>query len=324
MGLGGWALMARARCCSPWVWLGLLLCGALSGSSHGSDAPDCLAASEVYLSLVDTMGLHVVCVETPWRLPGGGGEVPDSVAVSVFRNSLREQREVLRLTPGGASASASWAPESLVAQLTPGRKEREDEKAKVMQANGGPAQSDVAVGLFSVAGRRVLTNEALFGPSDADAAHHLLFAFDGGRWLWPPVRIGHQWNVTGDDGREFQLTTLSLRPTVFEVSAFLNAEEAKLVRDLAEPTLARSGVATTDGQDARTAVSSLDSPSAGAAIPPSVCCDAQVPFLYAGHWTGAEECPHQQQHLHQQRREARHRSARRAGASADPDLVRRR
>eukprot|EP01043_Picozoa_sp_COSAG02_P067844 COSAG02_NODE_11052_length_1805_cov_1.015240_1_plen_290_part_00 len=258
------------RGCSLWVWLGLLLCGALSGSSHGSDAPDCLAASEVYLSLVDTMGLHVVCVETPWRLPGGSGEMPDSVSVSVFRNSLREDREVLSLTPGDAKSSASWAPESLVAQLTPSRKEREDQKAKIMQANGGPAQSYVAVGLFSVAGRRVLTNEALFGPSDAEAAQHLLFAFDGGRWLWPPVRIGHQWNVTGDDGREFQLTTLSLRPTVFEVSAFLNTEEAKLVRDLAAPTLARSGVATTDGQDARTAVSSLAAPVLARPPPPAV------------------------------------------------------
>ena len=282
------------RCCPQWLGLALLV--SIAPSGRGSDAADCLAASEPYLSLVDSMGLHVVCVETPWRV--SGGSAPDTVAVTVFRNSLRSEQERLVLAANGVSASASWAPESLVTQLTPGQKAREAQKAKVKQENGGPAQSDVAVGLFSAAGRRVLTNEALFGPSDTEAAHNLLFAFDGGRWLWPPVRIGHIWNVTGDDGREFQLTTLSLRPTVFEVSAFLNTEEAQLVRDLAEPTLARSGVATTDGQDERTAVSSLATTLL--AVPFIGFFDTPLKFVavYVGCRAGAEECAHQQQYVH--------------------------
>ena len=41
---------------------------------------------------------------------------------------------------------------------------------------------------------------------------------------------------------------------MFEVSDFLSAEEAALVRDLASPTLARSGVKTTDGQNEKTAM----------------------------------------------------------------------
>lgn len=41
---------------------------------------------------------------------------------------------------------------------------------------------------------------------------------------------------------------------MFEVLDFLSAEEAALVRDLASPTLARSGVKTTDGQNEKTAM----------------------------------------------------------------------
>ena len=50
----------------------------------------------------------------------------------------------------------------------------------------------------------------------------LVFALEGGQWLWPPVRIGftRQLPELG-----LALTTLSVQPLLFKVRGFLQAEE---------------------------------------------------------------------------------------------------
>ena len=85
----------------------LLLALVLRACVHAS--ADCMEESERYLSLVDTMGLHVVCVETPWKAAGGGdsgGEALDSISVHVFRNSLRSERQAITLTAEGSARSS--------------------------------------------------------------------------------------------------------------------------------------------------------------------------------------------------------------------------
>eukprot|EP00913_Durusdinium_trenchii_P000440 g403.t1 len=52
----------------------------------------------------------------------------------------------------------------------------------------------------------------------------VLFFLENGQWMWPAVRIGFQQNVTGLP--DVYLTTLSLRPAVFEVRNFMSSQEA--------------------------------------------------------------------------------------------------
>ena len=62
---------------------------------------------------------------------------------------------------------------------------------------------------FHTHGERVLAASEL---TTADGSPRVIFAFEGGRWLWPAVRIGHVWSVGAAS-----LETLSVRPAVFRV-----------------------------------------------------------------------------------------------------------
>ena len=72
----------------------------------------------------------------------------------------------------------------------------------------------------------------------ADGSPRVIFAFEGGRWLWPAVRVGHVWSVGAAS-----LETLSVRPAVFSVRDFLTREEAAHIRRVTQPLLRRSGAA---------------------------------------------------------------------------------
>lgn len=71
--------------------------------------------------------------------------------------------------------------------------------------------------------------------------------FEGGKFVWPGVRIGHVTQVTELDGLgTLAMRTLSMSPLVFSVDGFLLPEECRYIRDTAEPSLAQSGVALMD------------------------------------------------------------------------------
>eukprot|EP00930_Biecheleria_cincta_P040018 TRINITY_DN27454_c0_g1_i1.p1 TRINITY_DN27454_c0_g1~~TRINITY_DN27454_c0_g1_i1.p1 ORF type:complete len:558 (-),score=86.18 TRINITY_DN27454_c0_g1_i1:80-1609(-) len=59
----------------------------------------------------------------------------------------------------------------------------------------------------------------------------LVFVLEIGQWMWPPVRIGFEQNISdiGADGGSVTLRTLSVRPVVFEVRDFMTEAETDKV-----------------------------------------------------------------------------------------------
>lgn len=72
------------------------------------------------------------------------------------------------------------------------------------------------------------------------------FVFEGGRFIWPGVRVGFGRHVTLEDGAAATMHTLSLRPLVFSIENFLSDEECAYIRLHAEPFMAQSGVSLMD------------------------------------------------------------------------------
>ena len=71
----------------------------------------------------------------------------------------------------------------------------------------------------------------------------VIFAFTGGKWQWPPVRIGHEWHLPATKRHTaLVLETVSVRPAAFLVRNFLTEVEADHVRSKAAPAMRRSAV----------------------------------------------------------------------------------
>ena len=102
--------------------------------------------------------------------------------------------------------------------------------------------------------------------------------YEGGQWIWPPIAMGHTWQVfanghavgqssstssftsslwgsTQPDPNAgewygsrvaLQIVTISLRPAAFEVRDFLRGDEAVHMQTKASPRMTSSGIANTD------------------------------------------------------------------------------
>ena len=94
---------------------GVLLAAVALATPHAAAADDgCAGAAAQYMSLVDTKGLHIVCVETP-RRPG-----LELVHVQVYRDSLEARLEATTLVrdEGDEDGEATVWPEALLQHLT--------------------------------------------------------------------------------------------------------------------------------------------------------------------------------------------------------------
>ena len=93
----------------------LWLRAAVALAPHAAAADDdCAGAAAQYVSLVDTKGLHIVCVETP-RRPG-----LELVHVQVYRDSLEARLETTTLVrdEGDEDGESTVWPEVLLQHLT--------------------------------------------------------------------------------------------------------------------------------------------------------------------------------------------------------------
>jgi len=82
-----------------------------------------------------------------------------------------------------------------------------------------------------------------------------LIAFEGGKWIFPVVRVGFKRSVDAGHptGEKVVLETLSLKPVVLSVTPFLTDDEIELIIDTAAPHMQDSPVALMDhdqGKDA--------------------------------------------------------------------------
>ena len=200
-------------------------CAAAEGRGCGS-------AVRPFLSTVKTPGLHVVCIlgeQTP-----GSAATDDAPMAHVYVDSVAAAKLAYRLRNATAS-------DGVVQQLL-GRLAQRGGALPLLQ------HEYRSVALFSIHGQPILRDAQLFH----GAPRTIFFAFDGGRWTWPPIRIGHVWRTT-HMGKPLELRTLSLRPAVFEMKGFLTQPEAEHIRSLASPHLARAGLQYTDGTGEETA-----------------------------------------------------------------------
>merc|ERR1712046_84181 len=71
---------------------------------------------------------------------------------------------------------------------------------------------------------------------------------EGGQWIWPTVRIGHEVRLPGlrSPGEVTILRTVSLLPAVFEVEHFLKPEESAHIIERVRDGVQKSPVALKD------------------------------------------------------------------------------
>lgn len=106
-----------------------------------------------------------------------------------------------------------------------------------------PMQSPWA--LFSSQGRRL---ETLASLREAP----VVFFWEIGVWIWPPVRVGFEHFVEGVNDRKAVLRTLSLRPKIFEVQDFLSVNETSEILEIGEAQglVASKGIMQSADRDA--------------------------------------------------------------------------
>jgi prolyl 4-hydroxylase len=109
--------------------------------------------------------------------------------------------------------------------------------------------------IFSPTGERILDEVA---PDDTQAVTKLqelgmFLIYQGGQWLWPPVRKGFQRHVRLDDTHNATLETLSIHPLVLSVHGFLSSEECDYIQQQATPSMQYSSVTLMDHDKGRPA-----------------------------------------------------------------------
>lgn len=127
---------------------------------------------------------------------------------------------------GGESARVSWESFSALASLATFRADVEAH-AKMK------AQSRWKVldwGLFRTSGERVKTDNDISG---------LLLAFEGGRWMWPSIRVGFERTVAldlpGGEAMNLTLRTVTVNPLAFSVDGFAEDDVSDHIANKVSP-----------------------------------------------------------------------------------------
>lgn len=181
-------------------------------------------------------GLHVLCIwqEDEQFLTSASSA---GLSVEVFSGGvdLRAQGVQPRRLKLPLDALASW--KAFRASLK--------EKIGFTKAsnNWGHLALKQAFGLFDSSGHR------LSAPRQAVAAQ-LVLLFEGGQWIWPPVREGYVRQL-GTNG--LQLETLSVQPILFRISGFLRPNECDQIIDMGKPRMFNSPVSLMDKDKGRAA-----------------------------------------------------------------------
>ena len=171
------------------------------------------------------------------RSPASRGARDDEGATT--RQLLRRARElrlpIARIDAAMEQDSPATALRALLRRL-PAAPPAPGVSGKAPVGMGSPLAENSCsrMAFFHTHGARVLAASEL---TTADGSPRVIFAFEGGRWLWPAVRVGHVWSVGAAS-----LETLSVRPAVFRVGEFLTREEAAHIRRVTQPLLRRSPV----------------------------------------------------------------------------------
>mmetsp|Transcript_30833 Transcript_30833/g.70737 ORF Transcript_30833/g.70737 Transcript_30833/m.70737 type:complete len:408 (+) Transcript_30833:93-1316(+) len=201
------------------VSLALWWAGKARASPCSEQLPAWLTSKEAFVRAdepAELQGLHILCL---WQ---DADNLTDGLHMEAYSGGVSQtSRHVL-------ASSASWS--QFRAELV--------HKLRIRRATNewGYLQLKQAFGLFDQYGARLASAEA------AKEAG-LVFLFEGGQWLWPPVQVGHVRKLPGSG---MALETLSVQPLVFRVRGFLQPEECDEIIELGRPNMHESPVTLMD------------------------------------------------------------------------------
>jgi prolyl 4-hydroxylase len=109
--------------------------------------------------------------------------------------------------------------------------------------------------IYSPTGERLL-DEVTPDTDTTDAITKLqelgmFLIYQGGQWVWPPVRKGFKRHIQLDDTHNATLETLSINPLVLSVHGFLTPQECDTIQQQATPSMQYSSVTLMDHDKGR-------------------------------------------------------------------------
>ena len=212
----------------------------------------CGAREMQHLSELPVQGMHVLSSAID-----ACEDRADSFAVKLWVDGFSDSPKLLELScrSSGSSAEELLEPVRRAVKAERPRLHRRlvssgaMSKAVVSELRRPPPRRSWK--LFTALGAEVLAHEA----SDALRECGTLYLFEGGSFMWPPVRPGHRVTVpTGQEGSSVTLTTVAIVPRIFTLSRLLTPADAAIVISQAEPEMKTSAVqaqAAKDTQESR-------------------------------------------------------------------------
>eukprot|EP00123_Amoebidium_parasiticum_P001597 comp12727_c0_seq1/m.7836 comp12727_c0_seq1/g.7836 ORF comp12727_c0_seq1/g.7836 comp12727_c0_seq1/m.7836 type:complete len:435 (-) comp12727_c0_seq1:431-1735(-) len=166
------------------------------------------------------VGFHIACVK----------QGPSGVSVDVWMDGLEDAQKNFTVSANTIKKLRAGFDDNII------RRKPTTELAKKWQQPWA---------IFSPNGKRL-------EKFDEVISQGIVFIYEGGQFLYPPVKIGFEQYVSVDFGN-ITLTTLSVSPVVLNVSKLLLEDEMDWVIKKAFPTLKSSGVVALEGQADRPA-----------------------------------------------------------------------
>ena len=192
------------------------------------DVPACLSKQDELMTIpVEWPGFHALCIDDV-----GGTHV----AVRLHGKSTAGEPSVLRAEPALGDAPSAALVNALLARLQSELGPREFRQVDPMVSTSAYDFPPNPWKLFTEVGGPVEFDEDLRVLGRGAA----VFLYTGGQFIWPGVRLGHKTRVPipvtdGSAGghKTVEMTTVSLRPTVFVLSDFLTDAECAFIKKCA-------------------------------------------------------------------------------------------
>lgn len=211
-----------------WACLAALLLSlpAAAAEGGGGSRSPCAGKYKDWLTLPDQFlrreqppkleGLHLACV---WEADG-------VLQLEAYKDGVATAGLLRRTLTDTAASSWKELRGSLKAEL----------QVRKRVNNWGFFHLRQPMGVFSEDGRRLASTREVLEAG-------FVLVFEGGQWVWPPVKVGHVRKLPGTD---FALETLSVQPVLYRVRGFLHKEECDELVGLGQGRMYTSPVSLMD------------------------------------------------------------------------------
>ncbi len=211
---------------------------------------DCGPEGMEHFSDLPALGLHVLTVEGSEFCAEGASS--SSLTVHVDGSPVAGDPPTLEVACDGQGAIDSWlltALKGLVATERPALLNRMQDSGELTPYALQELSSRPGLDrwkFFTPYGTAIASQPAAIARAFAQCG--VVYVYEGGNFIWPGIRVGHNITLqTGDEKfGEVTLTTLSLQPRVFTIDPLLTEKECNWVIKKAEPEMVESPVSHID------------------------------------------------------------------------------